>query len=152
MIKRLIYILATLALFCGAALFYLDSQIPRATATLKVNPAALPSSTGKLYSGYRENSFKLILSPETMNFAADSLAIPSQDRAEAIIQMTKNVTAKPIRGTDFIEITAKNPNSKKAAKIANAIAHAATKHRNEVQVILFKGTESLQRLSQHPQL
>lgn len=144
MIKRIIYILVTLSLICGAALFYLDSRIPRATATLQVHPTPLPTAAGKLYSGHMEGFFHLILSPETMNLAADRLNIPQQDRAEVIAQMTKNVTAKPLRGTDFFEITAKDPDRKQAAKIANVVAHAAIQHRNEFQVI--RANKFLERL------
>ena len=116
--------------------YYLDSQIPRATAIVQVHPSSIPF-TG-LYRSYMESEFDLILSKETLTLAATALDIPADRQDEALGLMQKNIKATPIHGTDFIEITAKFPDRIEAINTANTVALSYAQRRAEMYAARVK--------------
>lgn len=141
--KRLLATLVKLVVFAclatAAVLFYLDWRIPRATATVQVHPLQLCIPPGGvLHRSYMESEFETIESEETLNMAANALGIENGHRRKALILMKKNMEAKPLRGTDFIEITVKDQDPAQAVKIANAIAEAYAQRRASAESDRFK--------------
>lgn len=118
-------IAATLAVLgvLGTA-WFLDHRIPRATAIIQIHPFQIPL---KRPTSYMENEFAKILSPQTIALAAREFGLPlSSDQTDPVVD---SLTLSPVRGTDFIRITAKDDDPERAAQIANAIAHAYAKRR-----------------------
>lgn len=125
-----IVILAVIALtIYAAAIVYLDSRIPRATATVQVHPEMITRNPNRKTSSYMEHEYEIILAQETKRLAATLLGIEKNQQTEAIQLMDKNITTAPVRGTDFITITAKYHDPQQAVKIANAIAEAYAQRR-----------------------
>jgi uncharacterized protein involved in exopolysaccharide biosynthesis len=131
--KILILTGLTVAIY-AATVFYLDSRIPRATATIQVHPTILSRNTGDSHGRlisrhYMESEFESILSEPTLAAAATLLGIEEKNHPEAILSMKENVITASVRETDIITITAKDPDPEKAVKIANAIAEAYAQRR-----------------------
>lgn len=147
-LTKILIFAVVLSTICVATLFYLDWRIPRATATLQVHPSLIPASAnGRMYSGYMESEFETALSDETLTIASHSLGLTEA----AIPNLKKQLTVTPIRGSDFIKITAKDKLPKQAAKIANAVAEAYVQRRSAVSTARAKkAIEALdhERLSQ----
>lgn len=131
--KRPLIAIALLILAGLATVFYLDSRVPRATATVQVHPARFASNAIGMTRSYMENEYEIILAQETRRLAATLLGIEKNQQAEAIQLMGENITTAPVRGTDFITITAKYPDPQQAAKIANAIAEAYAQRRSTAE-------------------
>jgi len=139
--------ITALALIAGLTLigvhYYLDFRIPRATAIIQVHPSLISTSqhsqSGIISRKYMESEFETPLSQETLTQAAIALGISEDKREEALLSMKKNVTASPLRGADFIKITAKDEDQKQAARVANAIAEAYMQRRLESEISRAKG-------------
>lgn len=120
----------TLILVLGLSVTaYLDYRIPRATATVQLHPSILALHPAGVTRSYMENEFEAILAHETLSLAASLLEIEKSHQDKAVQNMKENVTTAPIRGTDFITITAKDLDPQKAIDIANAIAEAYAQRR-----------------------
>ncbi len=138
--KRPLITLALIIVTTLAIIAYRDSQIPRATATLQVHPSMIAiniesNSNGRqMTRHYMESEYQTIPSKETLALAATLLGIEENQQAEAIQLMDKNVTTAPIRGSDFITITAKYPDPQQAINTADAIAEAYVQRRTETEV------------------
>lgn len=119
----------TLILVLGLSIVaYLDYRIPRATATVQVHPLTISQS-------HMEDEFQAILAHETLSLAATLLEIEKPHQDKAIKNMKENVTLGPIRGTDLITITVKDPEPKSAIATANAIAEAYSQRREATEKI-----------------
>ena len=76
------------------------------------------------------------------------LGLPPKD--EDIVALKNQLTVTPVRGTDFLEITAKHPSQKQATFIANAVAEAFISQRIERQQ--HRKDQALEALDEEIQL
>lgn len=77
------------------------------------------------------NEREAILSDATLKLAAKTLGLNFKKNPKAFSNLEKGVSTKARKGTDFIEIKVKAKSRDKAALIANAIANAHIKRRND---------------------
>ncbi|MGC6567220.1 MAG: hypothetical protein ACON38_16610 [Akkermansiaceae bacterium] len=130
--KKPLIALSTIALILLTALgvsWHLDARLPRATAIIQIHPAPILSSSdiGTIRTGpstYMKSEFEKVLSRETLADAVKTihLGLPATD--EQIDVLRSQLEVEPMRGSDFIRITAKHQSKRQAAKIANAVARA----------------------------
>jgi uncharacterized protein involved in exopolysaccharide biosynthesis len=126
--------------------YYLDSRIHRATAVVQFHPQNLgfqvdqKGNAGTLRTGpstYWDNPFETIASPETLRMALSHLRGETEENptitASDIETLKNKITAKPRRGTDFIEITVKDESRGDAIRLANAVATAFIERFNQIQ-------------------
>lgn len=87
------------------------------------------SHSSRMSSNYMESEYDISISEEALTIAANALSIDTDQKSAALTLLKKRVKARPIRGTDYIEITAKDKDPAQAVKIANAVAEAYVQQR-----------------------
>lgn len=111
--------------------YFQDLRLPRATATLQFHPpdSLLPSGHGSEFT----NPYEEVLNPKTLNAAVKRLnfGIPATEGEIETLQAQLKVT--PVRGTDFINITAKHKSLQEAIRIANTVADAYLDQQTEIR-------------------
>lgn len=131
---KILTLIGVALIIYAATVFYLDWRIPRATATVQVHPTLSPfSGAGLRPRPYMESQYETAISNETLVIATQLLGIQENHQRAALLLMKKNVEEKPVRGTDFIAITAKYPDHDEAVRVANAVAEAYLQRRTSVE-------------------
>lgn len=109
----------------------------KATTIVQIHPGliAINGAPGKILTkNYMANEYEAIVAAETLKLAAVSLN-PGQkaNLDQAIANLKKHITTAPVRGTDFIEITANAESQARATQIANAVTDAYIKRRIAIE-------------------
>jgi len=116
--------------------WYLDARIPRATAVVQVHSDIIPPPSKTFSRGRDGNFFETIVSGETLKRALKNLRSDNAEKkalTDGVIEsLREKISAKPRRGTDFIEITAKHESKDEAIRIANAVAQAFLQRQNDI--------------------
>ena len=109
--------------------------VKRATAVIQIHPSviALGRPLGAAMTNrYMENEMESISAPETLRLANQTLRLGFGSEEEAIKYLENHHFVKPVRGTDLLQIHADHKERAVAAQIANALAKAYEKRRNEI--------------------
>lgn len=129
-----------------------DSTKPSSTAIVQVHPSMLSISpltnggSGEIARDYMEKEFKAIVAPETLKIAAKTLKIDFEKDKNALADLKRKLRITPIRGTDFVKITAQGSDKKEATRIATAVSNAYIKRRTESEIA--KAKEALTALDE----
>ena len=140
--KFLILIAAVIALYF-ATLFYQDSQIPCATATVQLHPEYITppkfipfvdsnGATQYMSRSYYEYPFQMLTSAETLKLASQNFNL-QMPLDETITYLKEVVTVEQLEGTNFIDITVKHAPKDQAIRIANAIAEAGAERQKSTE-------------------
>jgi len=123
-----ITILATLL-----SLYYLDSRIPRATATVQVHPDIFTDPNNYITTGpnhkFTSNDFA---SSEILLAVSKRIELKKSDE-DSLSLLKKITTITPVRGSDIVKITVKHSPREEAVQIANAIAECVVEYGIAIQ-------------------
>ncbi|YCM42327.1 hypothetical protein V2O64_13535 [Verrucomicrobiaceae bacterium 227] len=119
----------------------------QSTSIVQIHPGMIGLQSGNgllLTENYMENEMESITAPATLEAAAKALGLKTDK--EALTQLRKSLSVSPMRGTDFLQITAHHKDPEQAITIANAVTNAYMTRRNQFEK--HRTEEALKALDQ----